>query len=132
MRRLLFSFALLSLCVTAIGCDVLTQTGGPCTYDDYDGQWVVTDISAASDDLSLVTMAFTADAESGELPDDEPTEFAMCLDAPTIENELLEVDATWPGTLSVQTDGTCTPTVFDNYTATLQAFATACPEPERP
>ena len=132
MRRLLFSFALLSLCVTAIGCDELTQTGGPCTYDDYDGQWVVTDISAASDELSLVTMAFTADAGGAELPEDEPTEFAMCLDAPTIENEMLEVDATWPGTMSVITSGTCTPSVFDNYTATIQAFATVCPEPGSP
>ena len=130
MRPFMLCLALLSLCVTAVGCDSLTQTGGPCTYDDYDGAWLLTDITVASEELSLVSLAFTPAASSGELPADVSNALSTCLDAATIDNELLEVDATWPGTMSLITSGTCTPKTFDNYTATLLSFGVSCPEPE--
>lgn len=126
MRSFAAFVMLVSLCFTSSACEV--QSGGDCTYEAYEGVWSITEISDASNQLSLVTMVFGPDEGDAEFPDGERTDFAFCMDAATLEDEALEIGTTWPGAMQVISEGTCAPLVFDEVTESRYAAARSCPE----
>ena len=91
------------------------------------GLWSITEISDASNQLSLVTMVFGPDEGDAEFPDGERTDLRSAWTQP-LADEALEIGTTWPGAMQVISEGTCAPLVFDEVTESRYAAARSCPE----
>ena len=101
--------------------------GGPCTYDTFTGQWVVTAITETPDrcceDEQEVSFAFV---EDGRTLDDAVWGYVNCIENERVSSEQIAVGTSYSDTVKRIDTGTCNPTISENFPSALEESEAIC------
>ena len=117
------------LFVLAFGLSTLAcPGGGGCESEDYEGNWIVTQILDASEACCegqmQVSIGFVA---TGDVDQTTLWEKGICRTPEELEAAGITLESTWPGGLHLSTKGTCSGTIPRNYPSALESVPNNCP-----